>query len=43
MIWIAVVVFIISFFIFAYYYDKIESEKGSDDISVEGFLIGYYE
>ena len=42
MIWIAVVVFIISFFVFAYYYDKTESEKSSDNISVEGFLIGYF-
>jgi len=40
MIWIAIIAFIISFFIFAYYYNKSESEKGFD--SVEEALIGFF-
>ena len=42
MIWVAIVSFLISFFTFAYYYNESESEEGSDNMSVEGFLIGFY-
>jgi len=42
MIWVAITAFIISFFVFAYYYDKGESEIKSVDMSVEGHLIGYF-
>jgi hypothetical protein len=42
MIWVAITAFIISFFVFAYYYDKGESEIKSIDMSVEGHLIGYF-
>lgn len=41
MIWIAVIAFIISFFVFVYYHNKSETE-GYDDISFEGFLFGFY-
>lgn len=41
MIWLSIIAFIISFFIFAYYYDKSESTKDENDMSVEEFFIGY--
>ena len=42
MIWVSIIAFITSFFIFAYYYDKTESTKDGNDLSTEEFLIGYY-
>ena len=42
MIWVSIITFITSFFIFAHYYDKSQSTKDGNDMSSEEFLIGYF-